>query len=190
MVMRKEVGSSDGNHLCFFRKVKKRGISAVVATVLIILITVAAVSIIWMGVLPIINGRLDKGTLCLDAMGQIAVGDDVRYTCWNNVSGSENVSLEIIRKAEDFDLVDVQVLVSAGGNVKGFSLIDSATTLSPTSITTGDLPGANEVRIFVVDVSSVSGDIDEVSIAPVMSNGNLKETCGVLSTVKIKKCLS
>ena len=41
----------------------KRGISAVVATVLIVLMTVAGVAIVWVGVLPIIQRNLEFGAL-------------------------------------------------------------------------------------------------------------------------------
>ena len=37
----------------------KKGISAIVATVLIILVTVAAVTIIWVAIIPMIQDKLD-----------------------------------------------------------------------------------------------------------------------------------
>ena len=39
--------------------VNKSGISAIVATVLVILITVAAVTLIWTGVIPLIKDEID-----------------------------------------------------------------------------------------------------------------------------------
>jgi hypothetical protein len=168
--------------------VGKKGISAIVATVLLILVSVAAVVIVWGAVIPMINDQIDKGTLCLDAMGQITVGSDQRYTCWNNVSGSENLSLEIIRTAKEFALADIQVLVSSGGSTTSFSLVDDVTTLSPASMTPEDLPKVNEAKIFVIDVSGVSGDIDSIKIAPVIPDSGSGEFCDISSTVEIKTC--
>ncbi|MCH7850554.1 MAG: hypothetical protein IH845_02830 [Nanoarchaeota archaeon] len=59
----------------------KKGISAVVATVLIILITVAAVTIIWAAIIPMINNQLASGTLCLDAVSQVGISD-AGFTCF------------------------------------------------------------------------------------------------------------
>ena len=60
----------------------KKGISAVVATVLIILITVAAVTIIWAAIIPMITSSIDEGTQCLDATSQVQIVDR-GFTCWN-----------------------------------------------------------------------------------------------------------
>ena len=61
-------------------KNNKKGISAVVATVLIILITVAAVTIIWAAIIPMINGQLDSSTTCLSAVQQLTL-ENKGYTC-------------------------------------------------------------------------------------------------------------
>ncbi len=49
----------------------KKGISAIVATVLIILITVAAITIIWAAIIPMISNQLESGTVCLDAVSGV-----------------------------------------------------------------------------------------------------------------------
>ena len=59
----------------------KKAISAVVATVLIILITVAAVTIIWAAIIPMINTQISGGTKCLDAVSQLQLVTDQGYTC-------------------------------------------------------------------------------------------------------------
>ena len=81
-------------------KSNKKGISAVVATVLIILITVAAVTIIWAAIIPMINGQLDRSIVCLDAVSQVQLNDN-GYTCKKS---NGDVSIQISRGSKDFNL--------------------------------------------------------------------------------------
>ena len=163
--------------------INKRGISAVVATVLIILITVAAVTIIWAAIIPMINNQLEEGTLCLDAVSQVTIVDE-GYTCY---IPNANTSIQIAHGAENFDLADMQILVSSGGNTISFSLINDTTTLIPATMNLNELPGVNEEKVFVIDTSSVA-TMDKIEIAPVVKVGNTQETCDISSRVVIKAC--
>ncbi|NPE26504.1 hypothetical protein HNV12_00700 [Methanococcoides sp. SA1] len=163
---------------------KKKGISAIVATVLIILITVAAVTIIWAAIIPMINNQLDRGIVCLDAVQQITLKEG-GYTCKPD---GNSVSLQIKHGSEDIDLADIQVLVSAGGSTDSYSLIDPATTTSPALMTVDLLPGPNEEKAYVIDTSAVTGIIDKIEIAPIVTVGNTQETCDVSASVTLRDC--
>ena len=82
MLNNKKRSESLQSPLMLFSRGSKKGISAIVATVLIILITVAAVTIIWAAIIPMINSQLDKGSVCLDAVSQVSLVD-AGYTCKN-----------------------------------------------------------------------------------------------------------
>jgi len=160
---------------------KKKGISAVVATVLIILITVAAVAIIWAGVLPIVD-RLKSGTVCIDAMGvQLLEG----YTCVS--SDGHNGSIQVGHGAKSFNLADLQVLISAGGDTTVFTITNYTSTLVPTSESV-PLPGVNEEKVYVINTSAITGTIEQVQIAPIISVGNTEETCEVSATRVLRVC--
>lgn len=156
----------------------KKGISAIVATVLIILITVAAVTIVWAAVIPMITNQLDKGTLCLDAVSQVSLVD-AGYTC--KQSNGKNISLQIKHGAKDFTLADVQVLVSAGGDTTSLTLLKN-------NLTKSILPGANEEKVFVLNTSMISGTIDSVSIAPIVTVGNTQEKCEISASKSLTNC--
>ena len=160
-----------------------KGISAVVATVLIILITVAAVTIIWAAVIPMISNKLESATVCLDAVSQIQLLDE-GYTC--KTSDGANISIQVRHGAKSFDLADVQVLVSAAGDTTMFKIMNGTTTLYPSSNIL--LPGVNEERVYVIDTSSITGTIDEVKIAPVVAVGNTEEVCDVSATRVLRNC--
>ena len=162
----------------------KKGISAVVATVLIILITVAAVTIIWAAIIPMINNQLDKGTLCLDAVSQVTLLD-AGYTCKND---GANISIQVKHGAKDFKIADVQVLVSAGGSTTTFDLSNTTTTLDPTTAT---FAGSNEETVYVIAANATYGvteTIEKVEIAPVVAVGNTQETCDISASKVLTDC--
>ena len=161
----------------------RKGISAIVATVLIILITVAAVTIIWAAIIPMINNQLDRGIVCLDAVQQITIKEG-GYTCRNN----DTVSVQIKRGSGDMNLADVEVLLSSAGSTTSFSLIDPTTTTSPASMSVALLPGGNEEKTYLISTASITGDVDKVEIAPVISVGNTQETCDVSASVTLRDC--
>jgi flagellin-like protein len=168
----------------------KKGISAIVATVLIILITVAAVTIIWAAIIPMINNQLDKGTVCLDAVSQLTLVD-AGYTCKNIGTGAAmgNISIQLKHGAKDFALGDVQVLVSAGGDTQSKKLV------ADMGIPATSLPGSNEEKVFLVLTSgnftgnaANASKIDKIEIAPIVKVGNTQETCDVSSSKVLLKC--
>ncbi len=161
----------------------KRGISAVVATVLIILITVAAVTVIWAAIIPMINNQLDKGKVCFDAISQVSLPDQ-GYTCIT--SDGRNASIQIRHGPKDFELVDVQVILSAGGNSYSFDLSNDATTIVPAGAIT--FPRLNEEKVYVIDTSSITGTVEKVEIAPVVKVGQSEEVCDISSSKKIIVC--
>ena len=167
----------------------KKGISAIVATVLIILITVAAVTIIWAAIIPMISNQLESGTICLDAVSQIQLMD-AGYTCVS--SDGKNVSIQVKHGAKAFVLADIQVLVSAGGTTTPFSLVNATEVLVPTDATTallkGKLPGANQEKVYVINTSGITETIDKVQIAPVVEVGNTQEACDISATKVLTEC--
>jgi hypothetical protein len=62
----------------------KKAVSAVVATVLIILITIAAVAIIWGAIIPLIQNQLSSNTIaCLSVSNEMDIDSDA--TCYKDI---------------------------------------------------------------------------------------------------------
>ena len=158
----------------------KKGISAIVATVLIILITVAAITIVWAAIIPMINNQLDQGRLCLDAVSQLSLMD-AGYTCVDSTANT--LSLQIKKGARSFELADIQVLISSEGNMESVNLLDEGYTLD-------ELPGSNEEKVYTLNVTAIlaTGTIDNVKIAPIVKVGNTQEACDISSTKTILEC--
>ena len=157
-----------------------RGISAVVATVLIILITVAAVTIIWSAIIPMVKNQIETGTVCFDAVSELSIVTNQGYTC---IKGDGNISIQISRGAKEIDLKKIQVLVSIGGDTAAYELND-----------TNKLPKANEAKVFNVNYTqlNITADqlkkADEVKIAPIVGVGNTEERCEVSATAPLNLC--
>ena len=153
----------------------KKGISAIVATVLIILITVAAVTIVWTAIVPMIGKQLAGGTACFDAVSQIQLGSD--YTCRDTSANA--VSIQISRGSKAFDLTDVQIMFSSGGDTDAYDL---------SNVSSSPLPNINEEKVYMIDEALIGGNIsaiDEIQIAPIISAGNI---CGISDRMTLKDC--
>jgi len=158
----------------------KKGISAVVATVLIILITVAAVTIIWAAIIPMINNQLSKGTVCLDAISQLSI-ENKGYTCREG----DDLKIQIGHGATNFDLADIQILIASNGSTESINLV------ADVGISLTALPGTNEEKTFLItdgNITTPTTDIDSVNIAPIVTVGDTTEACEALAPIAIKAC--
>ena len=155
------------------RGYNKRGVSAIVATVLIILITVAAVTIVWVSVIPMIDERLTLSNSCLDAVRQVSIVS-AGSTCYNQESSSLNVQIK--RGPEEIDISDIMV-----------SLDDD--TGNSFTVLTGSVPGLNGMNLFLFPFDG-PGLPKSVSVAPVITFGDTIETCDISSTLtNIPTCI-
>ena len=159
----------------------KRGVSAVVATVLIIMITVAAVGIIWAAIIPMVRNSLDKGTACFDAQSDVSLVTDGGYTCLNKTAN--NISLQIKKGPNTkVTLVAVQALVFTGGNSVTYRI--NATN---TGDIVGTLPGNNEFKTVILHATDFAS-ATKVKIAPVVTVGKTEEICEAAQEVTLPNC--
>ena len=161
----------------------KKAISTVVATVLIILITVAAVTIIWSAVIPLFRGSLEEGTSCWGAVKAISIEGNKGFTCLG-VNGT--IKLQISRGSEDFDLADIQVVIStAEGISNSTNLLDN----SAWGVTSGTkaLPGQNEERVYTITKMQFQ-NATEVKIAPIVGVENNNKLCDSSSSFDLIDC--
>lgn len=154
----------------------KKGVSAIVATVLIILITVAAVTIIWAAIIPMIEGELDGATACLDVAQDLQIGG-AGYTCWN----STHLKVQVNAGSQIDTLQNLQFLVGEAGTTVSFNLFDSSGGLTNGITGASALSGANSNSVYIFEQVSLFSGItpDSVGIAPIITFGNSINTCDV-----------
>ncbi|MGC9309179.1 MAG: hypothetical protein ACP5D2_00600 [Candidatus Nanoarchaeia archaeon] len=157
----------------------KKAISAVVATVLIILITVAAVTIIWAAIIPMIKENIQGGQECLDAVSQVSLLTDGGYTCINK-SGNSSVQIQVGRGEKDFTMDNIQVTLSIGGNSK--------------SAKVGVHIGPNEEELITLNGSIFDdkwnniSNATKVEIAPYVRIGQTETLCGKAGEATLNSC--
>jgi flagellin-like protein len=128
----------------------KRGISAIVATVLIILITVAAVTILWSFVIPIVSENLAFESLD----GRVDIISSGGYTFYDEDDGI--ASVQIKRSNDESDLAEVRVVFGFGGSSVS-SVVDS--------------PEPGQTRAYAFDMGT-NGRPDSISVYPIFLVGN------------------
>jgi hypothetical protein len=163
----KEV-SSESIHV--FPK-RKRGVSAVVATVFLIVITISAVAIIWGMVIPFIEGNLDLDQRQVDLQIVTSMGytvyDPEQGIAYVQVSrGSDNVSLHGMELMIEFGGTTYRVTLREpiAGGVKSY-FFDMA-EMKEESL----LPGSVSVApVFILDGRQVLGKITSKINMPIMT---------------------
>ncbi len=73
---------------------KKRGLSPIIATVLILLLTVAAISLIASYLIPFIKKTLTLGTECINYREYFKFEDSFGYNCFNSTNNLHGVSIK------------------------------------------------------------------------------------------------
>jgi len=126
----------------------KRGISAVVATVLIVLIVVAGVGLIWGGIIPLIKDNISLEDTTVSLNIDTAGG----YTTWDE--STQRLSVQVKRGVDDSNLSALEIIFSKGGNSKKEIVYD--------------VPLSNQMKVYYFDMKEF-GKPDAVKIAPIFS---------------------
>jgi len=151
----------------------KKAISALIATVLLILITIAGVAIIAGAVIPMITKITQSGQACTSA--RLNIDTSAGFTCLN----STGVNVNIVRGPEDFDLAAIQLII----------LDDTGTTKEIVMSDASKFPGINGGRVYTILKSgNWTGNATEVRVAPIVKVGNTKTTCDISAKVSIPIC--
>tara|TARA_Y100000310_G_C20698107_1_gene827175 strand:+ start:3649 stop:4218 length:570 start_codon:yes stop_codon:yes gene_type:complete len=176
----------------------KRGLSAVVAVLLILLLTVTAVVIIAGFIIPFVGENLEGSTECLDYQGYFSFeevfessGEDFRYNCYdvNKLHGlsirTKNVESSIEEGIIGFDLlfvkggisekVEVRDGVAADDTAEGIRMLDK-------SLTDLEVSGAGGIRTYVYNATEI---FEKIEVYPVLTN---KKPCEMSDSIKIRLC--
>ena len=115
---------------------KKRGLSAVVTTVIMIVLVLIAVMIIWGVVNNMIHGQLQGADVCTNIMGKVEFNPG--YVCYNENTGY-NVNINTGHyKTPASDCPTASCKVATAGSLIGKCVI----TATPTLLCTGGCPSA------------------------------------------------
>jgi len=162
----------------------KKGISAIIATVILIALAVAAIAIIWVYVKGMVEGELGEAGACFEIYDKVTLND--RFTCYDAVLEETIFSVSI----GDVEVDEILVGISAGGTSKSLRIKNDAAVeyldMWPSS---GDLklPGKNEGLTYVLNIEGAEliGPPSIIQISPVIKGVQ----CDVSdSMVQIESC--
>jgi flagellin-like protein len=174
----------------------KKGISAIVATVLIILITVAAVTIIWAAIIPMIQENLAGSQECLAASSAMTVKSEyscVRQnsTCLDGVSATEaacmtasstwynsSIDIQVHRSTGDFELRDVEIITGAGGTTSSIKAVADLAKI---------VPDVNGDQVYTIYYNSADKKT-EAAVAAIVATGKTETTCDKSGMAQIPDC--
>jgi len=142
----------------------KKGLSAIVATVLIILVTVAGVVIMWVAVIPLIQNSFAFQELD----GRVTILGTSGWTVYDAVR--EIATVQVKREVDDGAMDRIKISFSVDGNSV------SSTVIAPDS---------GQMKVYAFDLSGY-GKPDSVGAAPIFVSSSGKEKEGsVTSTAKM-----
>jgi hypothetical protein len=146
----------------------KKGISTVVATVLIVLITVASVTILWIAVLPLI----DQVAFVENPNVQLKIERD-EYTAYD--PQNKLLSLRVSRGSDESNIIVLKFILESEGNSYEHKVYD--------------VPDMNTKKVYLFNVSRFF-DVDSISVIPVYDvNGRERESSRIHSIKLIKRDL-
>ena len=160
----------------------KRGLSAVVGTIILIALTVAIFAGVWVVVNNLVKEETEESKSCFGIFEKVSL--DKEYTCYNHV----NKKLEFMLKIEDVEIESVKVSVSGDLAMKSFDIgkEDSTTNFLSeydAAQTTVTLPLKDSGKTYVVDTTILGTGIpNSIKVAPTI-NGNLCEVSDEISGI-------
>ena len=156
----------------------RKGLSAIVATVLLIALTLAITSIVWVVVSNLVKDKIESTESC-GILNEVDL--NTRYTCYNQTTGNDEFWFSI-DVGEVEELEDILVSISGQGTSSSFKINENPLGLayynrsSPAAI-----PGKKQGRTYIYQLpSSFTQAPDSIEIAPVI-NGEL---CGISSIIQ------
>ena len=161
----------------------KRGVSVVVETVLLIALTMAVVSIIWVVTDNLVNKNIESSEACFGIFNEVELNS--RYTCYNMTSGQDELWFSInVRDIEKVD--DILVSIVGNGGSETFKIVgDNPSSLqyyNRTRPATGNMsiPGKNQGVSYIYTLPpSFVQEPEKVEIALIID----EEICGNINPI-------
>jgi len=144
----------------------KKGVSSIVATVLVILVTVAAISIIWVAVLPLISVEVNS----FDPKVNFEIVGLGEYTFYD--INNKTVSVSVKRGNDNSEISEIKLILSSNGNT--YSKIVEA-------------PKENQAVRYFFDLSNCLFEPEYVSLAPIYIEKGLAKEGMIIKEVLIPK---
>lgn len=164
----------------------KKGVSAVVTTVILVLLALVATGIAWIIANNVIDKQVQNINSCFGNNNKVQIED--RLTCYNSSSEEFKFALNI----QDIQVEEILVSVSNKDNSESFKLLSEGTTYNHIRTFNGNyqenvkLPKENSGITYFINASGVGVENTSlIKIAPVIDG----EQCDVFDSFsEIEDC--
>ena len=161
------------------KRSEKKGISTVIATLLLVALTIILVGVVWTMVNNIVRNNINSANACYNTQGKVTLNND--YTCYNNSGANPELVFSI--NVADLSIDDIIVSISNGQNSTSFWINrDNATSgllylnRTPNAL----IPAENHGLTYVFPLPSYYTDAPEnIKITPVIEG----QTCSNIDSI-------
>jgi len=164
----------------YYKMRNKRGLSGIVAAVVMIALVMVIAGIVWVVVTDLVSEQLSEAGSCLDVLGKVDI--NYQYTCYNSSSNEFLISIGI----GDIDVEKVIISVSGAGASNSYEVNQTGGDENLRSYDGSGgaiLPGKNSGLTYRL---RVDGKPDSVKIFPVVSG---KQCDATDTATTISSCL-
>ncbi len=159
---------------------KCRGVSPVIATVLLLVITVSLISVLAAFTIPFIKNSLEPGEDCFKALNKLNLGG-TPYTCYSN---GTTLRTGISVQVGDIDIQGFKLILYSGGTADPINILPDTSSAQVRMLgsdfnTPLQIPAKGGLKTYVV-----SGTYTKVEVAPILASG----TCEKSDTFEIVQC--
>jgi len=143
-----------------------RGVSPIVASVLILLLSIAAVAVLWGGVIPMVNKASD-----VSESGRIEVLSSGGYTVCDS---SQDVASVQVKQTQGEEISRMKIILDFEGNSYSEEV---------------DSPGSGNTKTYYFDVSSFGACPEFVSVLPIYRRGAVSSYSSTRIPIPEKKII-
>jgi len=150
---------------------KKKGLSELIATVILIALVITATAIVWSVIDNMIENKLERSKACSEVGFSEKVSINEDYTCYNSTSGNESVQFSL--NIWDVEIEGILVSITSAGASKSYTITNTPQTISglytyPDRGTSVVLPGKNSGLTYIA--TGFPSKVDSIKIAPIIGN--------------------
>lgn len=166
----------------------KKGVSPIIATVLLVILTLVAVGILAAFVIPFVNDSFKNSKECFDVLDKVKFDGDSLYNCYAyNASGEREARTGFSVRMDTAEALAFKVTFTAAGRGNTYT-VENGTSLENIRMldrnfgTTLEVPLKGGVRTYVIN-----GTYERIELAPVLKSGDV---CDTRASISIGQCAS
>jgi hypothetical protein len=162
----------------------KRAISAIVSTVLVLMLTFGILAFVGPKIITMVKDNLDGSTVCSQVATSLSIVKSDLYTCYvenTTAGGNKTLSLKISYGSKDVNLKRIRIFPHSKGNDYNVTSVNHTSTNKDSFI----LPGMDSILKI-----NISNEVipEKVAIMPIVMSGEQERECSKTDYVEIEVC--